>query len=313
MPIVQAAIGYIGYVEILGGNQYFPGIQRLRATTADLKATQTIDKPNVVDGMYDNTVYKLNPIEIAGNITFPAIMEATANTASVADNLWSCAFYRDNSGRIAELQEIDIKYYSGWAYAYKQNIVNSYEFSVTQGDQVNINVGLISRERTETVMPTLGLGAYGLRNTRIVTWNDATVNFKAGTNGTVLGQNSIRSFTITLNNNAQRYYVIGTGDLYPVDIAPTKRTIDGSIVVMGVDPTLQNIAITNSARCTETNCVTFGYTLGNYTGGCSGAFAVSLTGVVFEIETLAISNDLIESTINYHVLPGFPSFASAAC
>lgn len=284
-----ASMGFVGYVQFENS--------LVRATSADVKATQNIEKPNVVDGKLDKTVYQLGPIEVGGTIAFPAIHE---DGSAVTALLWKRAIERSTAdGKLTKLQFINIRYNDTAAYQYNQCLVDTFEFAAAQYDMVNISVGIIgiSRQQGTILAPN---NFYAFRNTRAVTWNDAVVNFSGPV--TVNGD-EIRNFTVSLANNSQRFYTLNRS-LFPQDIAPTKRDITGSVVIMGRNNSLANRAFSNDTRCTETTSVTWGYQLGITSPGCSGDFLVNIPGVVFQIEEIAITNELLETTVNWHALPG---------
>jgi hypothetical protein len=293
MPNI-ASLGFVGYVQFLGVTAVN---NMVRATSADLKVTQNIDAPNVVDGKVDRTVYQLGPKEVGGTIAFPANHE---DGSSITEGLWKLAVERlANSGRLQTLTAVNIRYTNGTIFKYTDCIVDTFEFSVAQSDVVNISVGLIGKYRTggDDLTPV-----YGLRNTRVVTWNDAVVQLSGGV--TVSGD-EVRTFSANINNNSQRYYTLN-GLLFVADIAPTKRDISGNLVIMGRNLSLGSRAESNEQRCTETSVLKFGYQLGkgSTSSGCTGDFLVQFPGVVFSIEEMAITNELFETTVNYKVLPG---------
>jgi len=54
-----ANMGWVGFVKL-----FIPSLNAnniLRATSADINLSQTIDMPNVIDGRIDRTVYQLGP------------------------------------------------------------------------------------------------------------------------------------------------------------------------------------------------------------------------------------------------------------
>ena len=299
MPnLASQALGFIGYVEF----QMTGGSQRVRATSADIKATQAVDSENVVDGKIDRTTYRLGPIEVGGSISFPAVYE---DGSTVTSALWRYCLQRGNDGSLNPITAINVKYADSGAYSYTNNIVDTFEFSVAQSDVVTINIGIIGRARSSFITATQQQVAnfYTLRNTRVVTWNDATVAFT----GVGLQSNEIRTFSASVNNNSQRFYTLN-GQLFPQDVAPTKRDITGSLSIMGRNQQLAQYAFDNQTRCTEPNTLRFGYTVGQgaqVSGtGCNGSFLVELPGIVYQIEEIAITNELLETTVAYRSLPG---------
>jgi hypothetical protein len=307
----DAGIGYVGWVR-------FDDSDYIRATSADLKATQAIDKPDVVDGKFDKTVYQLKPVEVGGSIQFPAVYEIGIGVGSEtpSDKLWKYAVARQESGLLLKSDvNVDIKYQNGVGFKYTGNIIDAYEWSITQGETLNINATLLgknrvpfvrSEETTEFHQPM-----YRQRSTRAITWNDITIGMTLSTGQTVPSE-TIRSFKANVANNATRYYTLN-GSLAPALILPGKRDITGTITLVGRNPDLGHSAYgssttDNRGHCTAGHSIEFGYSTSSFveTVACpSHSWAVDLSGMcIFEIEEMAISNSLFETTVKWHALPG---------
>ena len=211
----QASLGYVGYVVFLGAGPNNSDI-RVRATSCDMRLSQTIDKPSVVDSKYDKTVYQLGPREVGGSISFPAVHED--GSASI-QGLWEKAIERDASGRLSQFH-VEVKYAnlpSTTVFRYQDCLVDTWEFSVTQGDVVNVNVGLVGVNRIAEEGRNV---EYTFRNSRIVTWNDVKVgviNDEEFIPALGVTGSSIREFTATVNNNADRAYTLNS-QLFPQDV-----------------------------------------------------------------------------------------------
>jgi hypothetical protein len=297
MPSI-ASLGYVGYLTFTAASTF-----RVRATSCDIKMTQNIARQDVIDGKIDSTVYKLERQEVGGSATFPGVHE-DAGDSSMA-NLWTWAMQRLPNGLMATTPDIMAKYANAISYKYPGCIIDTYDWSVTQSDLVNVTVGVIGADRVNGINdPTI----YNYRNSRVVTWNDAIVevyNDYPGGNAVVTGS-EVRSFKVTVANNTDRYYTLNR-KMTPnaQGIAPKKRTIDGNIVIMGRNPDLKAQAESNVNRCNEVWSVRWGYEL-NTGGLCVGSFIVRIPGVVFQIEEITMTNDLLETTVNWHALPGAP-------
>ena len=312
-PYPPAYMGFVGFVKFITNNP--SNVFTVRATSADIKLTQAINKPELISGKYDRTVYSLGPKEVGGGVAFPALMEnatdAASGTTAVVPVLWRKAVLRNDSGRLDQF-DLAVKYTSDYAFfQYTNCIVNSFEFNVTQGETVNISLDLMGIER-KVLIPSTGIGngltqepQYNTRNTRAVTWNDAIVTITSdssgifGTGGGISGE-WLRSFTATLNNNADRFLTLN-GKLFPQDVQAKQRDFTGTMTVMGRNPILGIASETNQDRCNETSLVTFGYQLNV---GCQACFLIQLPGCVFQVEEMGLTNDLLESTVNWHSLPG---------
>ena len=272
----MAYMGYVGVVLI--------GETAVRATSCDIRNTQAINKPPCSDGTVDNPAYHLGPMEVGGSIAFPATCAGSGNSAM--QDLWDKGFKRSSGGVFLDKGfDIKIKYTDDTAFSYKTCFVDSFEISVVQGGTVDVKVSIIGEEREE-------VGAGGNSpfsgNTRIITWNDVTVS--AGD----AESDIIRSFSLVLANNIKRHYSLD-GTLVPVLINPTTRNITGKISVMGRSSEISDPAFTNAKdKCKADQTISF----------TSTAFSQSFDTCIFEMEEIQITNDLFETTVNYHVLTG---------
>jgi len=333
MPGNFASLGYVGWVRFAG----MPAGQTswVRAFSADIKATQTSDRPDVVDGKTDKTVYQLKPIEVGGGVSFPAIHELTAGASDPpAKLMWKLALQRnaelDGGGLVnpegGDLGQFntEVKYTSGVGFKYVGCIVNSYEFSIAKEENLTINLDIFGINRTTLDQSVIIQSPpYALRNTRVVGWNDVRVLARHPSGNYEVSSGQFRNFSAKVSNNTNRYYTLN-GRLFPAAVLPTKRDINGSFTLMGRNSSLANyvysatgntpLGVTinngNQLRCTEPGEIWFGYSLasyaaqGQYDSNCSGQFFVKLPGCLFEIEELKITNDLFETTVNWHSLPG---------
>lgn len=341
MPITQpfknnprAFMGFVGFVKI--GSNVAPSTNiingnsdgasaisfnpyTIRATSADVNLTQEITKPDVIDSRYDRSVYQLGPKLVDGSVSFPVVYEVpTNNTLTLFEILYRFAVTRDDNGELSPF-DMEVRYdSSGNAdFKYVGCIVNTWKFAVAQSDVVTCDFDIIGidREPSEINPPTRGDEACTGSSTpnsdtlglsRIVTWNDARVELSGGRIGTgsdAIGGQFVRTFECNINNDAERFYSLNTV-LAPQHIAARKRDVSGSMTLIGRHPALSDVALKNQDNCTESTNILFGYRTASGGEGCSeSTFDVTLPNVVFEIETLSLTNDIFESTINWHSLP----------
>lgn len=303
-----ASMGFVGYVRVGTGSSAV----QVRARSADIRLSQAIEKPDVVDGRFDRTVYQLMPKIVEGSIEFPSIMESVGAGEDPTTRLYRLAAKRNfpGDGKLTS-EPIAISYTNRDAsFLFNDCIINQFRWSVEQQDVVSVNVDVIGLEREATTWePMIESNRYFPQQSRIVTWNDAVVEVTEANDAFNYDGRYVRSFEMTLNNNAERYYTLN-GRLFPQDIAPRKRDIEGSITFMGRLPELAEQAQTNEDRCSEIGKVKFGYQLTNAL--CSGTFLVTLPNCVFEIEELQLTNDIFETTVNWHCLPNVLDLTSAA-
>lgn len=303
-----AYMGYVGFVNIDGNI--------IRATSADIKLTQDITKPDVVDGRIDKTIYGLGPQEVGGSISFPAIYDNAGGTTTV-ENMWNKVCTRTEIGTLLSFP-VTIKYaqtgtYNSSSFSYDNCVANSMQFSVTQSDNMNISMDVIGLTRTaQTIDPANYPGApepAATDNSRVVTWADSRIEINAGsrtfglpvagaTIDSQIGGQFIRSFEVNVNNNVERFYTLNKA-LFAQAIAPSKRDVTGNIVFIGRIDGLGELALTNENYGYEDTEIRFGFTpsIG------SSEFIRRLPNVVFQIEEMSITNNLFETTMNWHSLP----------
>lgn len=326
-----AYMGFVGFVRLndgvligdaaAGGTSISHGAYVVRATTADITLSQEISKPDVVDARYDKTIYQLGPKLVDGTLAFPAIYDLPTNeTRNIFEILYRYAATRTATGNLNDF-DLDVKYAAAAAknqaeFTYGGCIVNTWQFSVTQSDVVNCSIDIIgltrdpnpnmappSRPDDDDSCTPKGTGAGEIGTSRIVTWADARVEIAGGRlTGTVGGQ-YMRSFEANINNDAERFYTLNK-QLFAQAVAPRKRDVDGNVVLMGRNPDLSNLALSNEFNCRESVQIKFGFVASATGEGCTLAdFAVTIPNVVFEIEELSLTNDLFETTVNWHALP----------
>jgi hypothetical protein len=308
-----AYMGFVGFVRF-----EFPGSQVvIRATSADPKLMQDITKPDVIDGRFDRSVIALGPQKVEGSVEYPAIMERQGGNEDPTARLYRATVGREITGsRFGQLRNANIfnlatRYTSQFAeFRFKDCIINTWKYSVTQSDMVKINVSLIGRTRESTAIAPMTRTAPGFpTNTRAVTWNDAVVEVLGARGAPNISGDYIRSFEVTYNNNADYYYTLNR-QLAPQDIAVKKRDIDGRIVLLGRHEQLSQHAQTNQDRCFEETRIRFGYDLTR--DECNSTFLVTIPNVYFRIEELALTNDIFETTVQFHSLPDDLDLEAAA-
>jgi len=287
-----AYMGYVGYVKIAD--------RGLRATSCELKLTQAIEKPEVVSSKFDYTVYKLGPKEVGGTIGFPAVLETGgADSTYLIPYLWRSAVERTTSGYLKTRFLSQVKYTSDNAgFKFNDCVINTLKFTVAHSDLVSMEIDVVGTNREQFIAQNTFLD-FTQRNARAITWNDVVLVVQTSAGGSMNGT-WIRNFECNVNNNVERFYTLNR-KLAPQDIAPKLREITGSLTVMGRNTIVSELALANENRCYETSNIIFGY---NVFGICNANWGVKLEGCIFEIEQMSLKNDLMESTINWHSLPG---------
>lgn len=316
MPALRASLGYVGSVTF--GDTLF-GDVTVRATSCDVRASQEITYPDVVDGRIDRTVYQLGPRLVGGTVAFPLLHEGVVassllpcgQTTPLGELFWKMSSQRDQFGRLQnDRMTLRVRYTDDTAFQYPACLVNSLTISVTQGDVVTLNVDIMGGANSsdnvrisDPFSPNLNFAS----PIRSVTWNDFVIALygdsfidslgNSESQFTVVGD-QIRSFEVTINNNAERFFSLNNR-LAPQDITAKKREISGRIVLMGRNSQISELAYTNQSRFTTTAGIGFGYTLGS---NSTPYWVTGLHGVVFQIEEIAITNQLVETTVPFTAL-----------
>jgi hypothetical protein len=313
LNLPPAYMGFVGYLAFEsctantgGGMQYSLDRTVVRATSADIGLRQEITKPDVIDSRYDRTVYQLGPKIIEGGVAFPAIYGLTGTSNITLATYYLAAMRNINDGSLSTF-DMSVKYAKSDSvnkseFMYLTNLVNSWQFSVSAEEVVNITLDLIGVDRVPITAPSIPFA--DLSNSRIVTWNDAVVVLAGPDLSNDISGEYVRSFEANINNNAERFYTLN-GVLSPQAIAPTKRDLNGNIVLLGRIEDLALLAYDNELRCEEESTIRFGFdsSIPETETTCQGKFVTTFPNVVFEIEEIALTNDLFESTVNWSSLP----------
>ena len=331
-----ANMGWVGFVKLTIKEL---GSHILRVTSADVALSQEITKPDVIDGRLDKTVYQLGPKTVEGTLSFPLIADVlpdafagcpnvtdvqTGIAGTLLDNIWCWATARNPQGRMLyHDSEIEIRYANHAAFKFDSATVNTFALNITHGETVNVDIGVIGRGRTPSDGDPSKVGSKPtiedfLAPARVLTWNDATVNGIGGCSNPedLFFSNQVREFTLEINNNADRFYTLNAS-LFPADVNVGQREITGSITLLGLQDRLRLLAETNADRFTEKNEIRFAFYPGDEQSGArdwrgigstdvqvppGAIFGKRLTGVVFEIEEMAMTTEVFETTVNYHAL-----------
>ncbi len=275
----------------------------------------------------------------------PTVQDLTV-AGSLLDTIWCWATARTSQGRMMYNDaRIDVRYANHAAFTFDRTVVNTLGLSVTQGDQIGWDINVYGRARQPAVLDIEQLKVDPaitdfLAPARVLTWNDISVNGIRGCNAGVeedlFFSNQVREFNMDIANNTDRFYTLN-GSLFPTDINVGQREISGSLTLMGLADRLRILAESNPERFTEKNEVRVAIYIGNetfnganfdprnWTGINSdqpsqdAIWYKKLTGVVFQIEEMSMTNDLFETTVNWHALAndqfGYTAFSpdSSSC
>ena len=308
---VEGSLGYVGFVKILSDGK---PAQTVKATSCDLRVNQEITPESPIIGRTDRAVYWVGARLVDGGCAFNASSNDYSSTI-----LYRHALSRDTTGSLRPLT-VDVRYTNGVTARYTNCIVNEFNFSVSQGELLNVDVTFLGEDRVDSpadVSPTIGqdyvingnivtmltagpapLGtAAGDPNERLLTWADTTLSITFP-DGTVEDITGIRSFNASINNNAERVWTWGS--LQPRFIIPKIREINGSFEYLGRAENVFARAEGNQDRCVEASVMTFGFEGQT----CPGGFTGNLQGIVFELEQIEITNDIFVTNVNWFCFPG---------
>ncbi len=306
--IPYANIGFVGFAELDFSNRPLINSSinvlretgtkfKLRATSCDLKLSQEITKQNVYDIFYDRNVFQVKPEEIEGSIEY--IPTALCDYVDITDQtprLFERAIFRDYYGRLTSFDALINHTLRNACFKYSRCYINSIKYSVTQGDAIKISFDTYGMDKKEVANPDL---SNFTPSRRLLTWADARILVNHP-DYSISGER-IRSFTANINNNLERFYTGGGGNiLKPKDITAKVRDIDGTMSLMGRQWDFARYSWSNSSHRVETSVIEFGY---RHIVGNQQYFRVVIPNVVFAIEEIALSNDIIESVIKWSAFP----------
>lgn len=288
--------------------------------------------PKVVEGTLSMPIVAdvTDPDLFGGCPTRQDLTSSSSVAGGVLQNVWCWATARGNHGRLLfDDMNLDVRYANHAAFTFDSCVVNTLSMSVAQSDAVNVDINVLGRQRVKYDQPWLNPKISDfLAPARVLTWNDVTINAVRGCFGgnyDLFYSNQVREFSLELNNNAERFYSLN-GSLFPIDVNVGKREITGSLQLLGLSERLRELAETNQNRFTEKNEIRFGFFIGDDTQpativpGAAPAFSSRdwkanmstwpktpifgkrLTGVVFQIEEVSLTNDVFTTNVNYLAL-----------
>lgn len=337
LNIHYANMGWVGFVLLdIGAGS---GETILRVTTADINAKQEVSKPDVIDGRIDPSVYQLGPLIVEGTLSLPLVADTPtpiecpnptdlSTAGTVLTDTWCWTTARTEQGRLTyDKARLKIRYANHVSYEFDTCVVNTYSISVAQGDTVNMDIAVIGRGRkpggANDADDGFSIGEPPITDflapARVLLWSDVTVTGVGKcdrNNKTLFRSNQVREFNFEINNNADRFYTL-CGSLFPVDVNVGKREITGSLTLMGIAEELRLLAQTNQERFTERSEIRMAYYIGNDTYNTvdfdnrdwvddnpkdDPIFARRFVSVIFEIEEISMTNEVLETTVNWHAM-----------
>jgi hypothetical protein len=303
-------MGYVGFVQLqsallsqkLGSSVLG---QTLRVMSFDVALKQEIQKPPVIDGRIDHTVYRLGPKIIEGTMSMPIIADTfekdTCPTKAEVNSqgesspagkmillLWCWATTRNPEGRMAyDDVNLNVRYANHAAFEYNQCMINSFAMKVAQQEMITLDLNVFGRARAPmNSSPEVTASASGLPTltdflspARVLTWNDVTVTGITGCSGLNPGtplfySNTVRNWDLNIVNNLERFFTFN-GSLFPADLNAKVRDVTGSLEFMGLNEALRVHTSGNlpteglQSHFTEKNELRFAFYVGDetYAGG----------------------------------------------
>ena len=334
---VFAHMGWVGYANLVIGGLTGNEGTILRVTSADINLSQDITTPDVIDGRIDKTVYQLGPKIVEGSLSMPVIADVdptttgtsgcvnvqdlqTGTSGTLIDHIWCWATARTPHGRLQWADaELQIRYANHSAFRFSKCIANTLSMSVAAEDVVTFDIDVIgeARERYNDPFDNPTISDY-LAPARVMTWNDVTITGVGGCDDAKLfGSAQVTSFDFSINNNSSRYYSLN-GQLTPIDINVSKREITGSLTLLGLQEALRLRAENQQNEFTRKDEIRVQLFIGEEATSGSrdwfdgGALPETppgnpiwwniFTGVIFKIETMGLSLDVFETTIEWIAL-----------
>lgn len=276
-----ARMGYIGSVVIFD--------TPVRAASSSLKASQTIEHPDVVDNRIDWTLYQLGPVTVEGDIVVPVVKSGESQT--FLNQIWDWATRRDlNSGELIHNGNVTLNY--------------SYDIGRTfNGCRVNrLSMQAATQERVEATLNFMGTtisdghssaDPIDFSPARVLTWDDVTIG------GGPIATCEVREFSLDINNNCvQNYTFCPDSGLFVNNISTGKRNVTGSLQFQGFAPT-ESLATTNYTRTTSDETLNFDF----------GGFSQQFNHVIYEFQDIDINVGVITSSVNWYAHQGTDDFA----
>ena len=296
---IPTRAGFSGAVAYdVQGVQYM-----IRAESCDVVAKQEINALPDVDGAIDHTRYSLAPFAIDGNLQFALDQSQTADSFAVFEKLFNDAVLRRSDGNLKSRNEdrrLHVRYYPGYSYTYLDMAINTLQLTVAQGDVLKAQANMMGRGRIPMASgdsPNFDANS-DLAPVRAIQFNDIEIaivpDSVIGGISETITSTVVRNFDMTINNNCEYVYTLSSA-LTPYDIIAKKREISGSVTFAGRQDELALWASEHETRAQSAVDLVFRIKFGPSTT----IDLFKLKGVVAQIESVAITNSLVETSMNF--------------
>jgi hypothetical protein len=316
-PAYAGYSGFVTYEANIGGalNKYL-----IRADSCTLKGTQNIDTIRDIDGSIDATRYALKPFELNGEISFKLDSAPDSVGYQAFSRIYKDTVERSADGRL-KIREVPgcrnmlVRYNGEVSYRYLDLVPSRMVITCNAGDTLNVQVAFMGRGRegpfdgTSAIMGDgLGSSVGGKVNVapvRVVTYNDVTIDIEQSPISTGVVVNTppnisrlplVKSFSVTIDNQVEAVHTL-SGTLAAYDLVAKKRMITGRIDFLGRNRDIADYAMYNEIGQTSRANLLFNVRFGNVT-----KTLFKLRGVVFKLESMDLTNDVLNSSMDFMAL-----------
>jgi len=240
MAIGDIQAGYTGIATIDGS--------AIRCSEFNVNATQTVEFYNHIVGLNDSLpatgdgtkgevvgtiqtqrrIWRPSTINIGGGIGYPA------TTSSSGSSNISTLFTHAKFGTFFD---IDFQYYCDpptgrKARTFTDCRINSFTFSVTAGDILNIGSDVLCKKVVDS---DIGSATVFTTEEKFITWDKVLITLTDTDSETGITDEIIRGFELNINNNATPIYTAdpfaspADNDLLPFDIRIGTQEVSGSL------------------------------------------------------------------------------------
>jgi len=294
MPTTKGIMGFAS----LDGDSTVAG---LRVTSLGLRASQEVSAMETIDSVYDYTAYRLGPVRVEGDITFPV----PVLNNKIIDIIRTAMERNTSTGQMAKKDiTVTANYDHVVHYIYSECSVNTMSFSVNSEEAVEITMNLLGTSRIGGSRKSLATTA-AKSPERVLTWNEIDVGSGGAMSGGGVdpGQSvvseQVRNFSFEVNNNNTVFFGLN-GEIFAQknNIVAGKREITGSMEIAWNGGGLQNYAYTVNASNGPEFCESNVYITMDMLANCGTTTLpqAKFWGVIFNMEEISMTNDFFMGT-----------------
>jgi hypothetical protein len=278
----------------------------IRTTSCTMVGSQEITAVDDIDGSIDKTRYYLQPFRATGAVDFHVDQSNSVDTIDLFNIMFRDAVKRQADGRLwtrGKNHSLLVRYYPGLVYRFIDVAINKMTLSLDTKTPLKVSVDMMARGRsrpddTQTDLGTVGYAA----PVRVITFNDVSIGVESDTSELATNTreitklNAVEGFSLVIDNQLEEVFTV-SGDLTPYDLVAKKRNITGSINFYGRSDELADFAEAHELYPRSSVTLAFIVRIGNST-----VTLFRLTGVIFKLDNLQITNNVLKSTMNFIAL-----------